>query len=186
MIWKSGVIDAALALARAQVRELVTWDQVAVKRVVEELTDGGPHVGVLWSYPRQRFVAAEAVERSIVKLADERPQAVAHVAHGRAAPSRRLLRPLAVRPSHRDLTVIVNRCARKLAHCRDAAPTVGVIDFLAQFGPAPFLGVLERLQAVMCADPLLAPLVLDISAPLWLAAGASVERHQEASRLGSP
>src|SRR6202020_2695581 len=56
-------IDPALALARAQAGELVTLDQVAVERVVEELSDRLLDLGSLRPRPRHRLIAGEAVER---------------------------------------------------------------------------------------------------------------------------
>jgi hypothetical protein len=134
-----GAIDAALALARDKARELVTRDQVAVNCVIEELPDCRLHVGVLRSYPRHRFVSEEAVERSIVKLADERPQPVSHTSHGRFAPSGRLPRALTVRPSDLDLAVLVDHCAREV---EDGwrLPTSDAIDFLAQLREPLLLG----------------------------------------------
>ena len=74
-----GAVNAALALAYSETGELITRDQVAVKRVVEELTDGLLNVGVLGKCPCECFVAGEAVKAAVVKLADERSQAVAQM-----------------------------------------------------------------------------------------------------------
>jgi len=72
-----GSVNTPLALAYSETGEVIALDQVAVKRVVEELTHGLLNVGVLGKCPCECFVAGEAVKAAVVKLSDERSQAVA-------------------------------------------------------------------------------------------------------------
>jgi hypothetical protein len=72
-----GPVHPSLALARSKACEMVTLDQVAVERVIEELAYRLLNVGALWVSPRHRLVTSEAVKRSVVKLTDEQSQSVA-------------------------------------------------------------------------------------------------------------
>ena len=71
-----GVIGAAIYIEDRYLPEMalrVALDQVAVERVVEELSDCLLNVGGLRARPGHGLITREAVEWPIVKLADKRP-----------------------------------------------------------------------------------------------------------------
>lgn len=101
-------------------REWVAFDQFAIQGVVEELPSRLLGIAAMNERPCDRLVSADAVERSIREVTDQRPQRLVHPPFARIPAPNFFLCALPGRPGHRDPLVLVDdRASSRRERCLD-------------------------------------------------------------------